>query len=320
MKRCAFLTLDDSAGFVIDDELANEPLRVLGWSVDTIPWRRPGVEWRAFDAVVIRSPWDYQDDPTDFLDVLEAIEASGAPLYNGLDIVRWNLEKTYLRDLAAVGVAVVPTLWRERLGPGELRGLFRELGVDEAVVKPVIGANADGAFRLDRHAAEARASEVEAFYARRALMAQPVVRSVLEEGEYSLFYFDGEYSHAIVKTPKASDFRVQEEHGGLIRPLEPEDGLLAAGLSVVDRLAEAVSHRGPVPRPGPGPAEPPLYARVDLVRPDDGGDFQLMELELIEPALYFRMDPDAPGRFARALDRRWVGRAVPPASSGFERE
>jgi glutathione synthase/RimK-type ligase-like ATP-grasp enzyme len=288
-KRCAFLTLDDPAGYVIDDELACGPLRGLGWRVEAIPWRRPGVSWGRFDAVVIRSPWDYQKDPVAFLAVLWEIERSGTPLFNGLDLVRWNLPKKYLGELAERGVPTVPTVWLDRLGPGDLIGMFDAMGVDEIVVKPVVGANADGAFRLDRSAGSERTGELEGYYSRRALMAQPFVRAVVEEGEYSLVYVDGEYSHTVLKAPKAMDFRVQEEHGGEIRSVEVDRPLRAAGEAVIEALGER-----------------PLYARVDLVRSNDDEGFWLMELELIEPSLYLRMDPEAPERFARALDARVV--------------
>jgi hypothetical protein len=115
-------------------------------------------------------------------------------------------------------------------------------------------------------------------------MAQPFLRSIVEEGEYSLFYFGGELSHAVLKSPKEEDFRVQEEHGGLIRPVEPPAPLIELGHGLVESL--------PVP---------PLYARVDLARLDSGG-YALMELELIEPSLYFRTDPESPRKFARAFD------------------
>jgi hypothetical protein len=116
--RCAFLTLEDAAGYVIDDDLAHAPLRELGWQVDTVPWRRR-VSWQAYDAVVIRSTWDYLHDPDGFLSVLAGIEQAGVPLYNGLELVRWNLRKTYLRDLAERGVATVPTVFRDRLETDE---------------------------------------------------------------------------------------------------------------------------------------------------------------------------------------------------------
>ncbi|HEY2802081.1 MAG TPA: hypothetical protein VGI85_15940 [Chthoniobacterales bacterium] len=287
MRRCAFLTLEDSTGYFIDDELAYPPLAALGWRVDAIPWRRPIVDWKTYDAVVIRSPWDYVSDPDAFLNVLSEIERSGTPLLNGLDLVRWNIRKTYLRDLAERGVPVVPTIWRERLRRGELSALVEEVGTAEVVVKPVIGANARGTFRLDAQTARSRGDEIDAYYANRALMAQPFLSAILTEGEFSLLYFNGEHSHTISKTPKAADFRVQEEHGGTIRAVETEEELRDAGDAALRAIGDA-----------------PLYARADFVRANDGSGYRLMELELIEPSLYLRMDSGAPERFARALHDR----------------
>src|SRR3954447_14942502 len=229
MRRCAFLTLEDLTGYVIDDQLAYAPLAALGWNVEAIPWQRPQVDWRAFDAVVIRSTWDYVADPEAFLDVLAEIEASGTPLFNSLDLVRWNIRKTYLRDLAARGVPVVPTIWRERLHPGQLPALLEEIGADEMVIKPVVGANASGCFRLNAGNISSRADELANYYANRAFLAQPFIPAITTEGEYSLFSFNGEYSHAILKTPKAADFRTQEEHGGHIQAVEAGGMLREAG-------------------------------------------------------------------------------------------
>jgi len=279
--------MDDPTAFVVDDGLAVGPLADLGVAVEMVPWRAEA-DWGAFEAVVVRSPWDYQDAPDDFLAALERIDASGTVLLNGLRTVRWNLRKTYLRELEATGVPIVPTVWRERLGAGDVPALFDAVGADEIVVKPVVGANADGAFRITRVAD--RAEEVEAHYANRASMAQPFVRSVVEEGELSVFAFGGAFSHAILKTPKPQDFRVQEEHGGLITAVTPEPELLSAAQAAFDAVDAATGER-------------PLYARADLVRAPGGG-FWTMEVELVEPALYFRMDAGAPGRFAAALAAR----------------
>lgn len=284
MKRCAFLTLRDPTGFVIDDDLAYAPLRDLGWRIDAVPWDQLRGDWRAYDAVVIRSTWDYASSPDQFLATLSRIEEANVPLFNDLETVRWNLDKTYLRDLESRGVPIVPTTWRDGLERGELAALFAELGTEEMVVKPVVGAGATGAFRLDRRRLTSkRASEVEAYFAGRPLMVQPFLPVVVSEGEYSLFYFRGELSHAILKTPLPRDFRVQEEHGGEIKPVAADRDLCDAA----ERALEALDH-------------PLLYARVDLVRAP--GAFWLMELELIEPSLYLRMDAEAPTRFAHALD------------------
>ncbi|MEO6970012.1 MAG: hypothetical protein ABI217_03855 [Chthoniobacterales bacterium] len=284
MRRCAFLTLEDSTGYVIDDELAYAPLAALGWSVDAISWRRPQSEWHTYDAVVIRSTWDYVNDPDAFLDVLAEIEDSGTPLFNGLDLVRWNIRKTHLRDLGERGVPVVPTIFRERLQHGELPDIVAEVGTAEVVIKPIVGLNARGAFRLDAQAARSREGEPSVYYADRAMLAQPFLSAITTEGEFSLFYFNGAHSHTILKVPKAADFRVQEEHGGVIRAVETEPILRDAG-DVALRAIGSV----------------PLYARADFVRANDASGYWLMELELIEPSLYLRMDSGAPARFARAL-------------------
>lgn len=293
-RSCAFLTLEDRTGFVIDDELAVPPLEALGWTVEEIPWDRPGVPWDDFDVVVLRSAWDYQKDPAKFLAVLGEINRSRARLLNSLALVRWNLEKTYLRGLEAAGVAIVPTRWRDRLEPGDLEGLFQEMvreGTEEIVLKPVVSANADGAFRLDHRTVRTRAAEVEAYYAQLPLMAQPFAREVLTHGEASLFFFDGRYSHAVRKVPKPRDFRSQEEHGSEVTPLQASEPLRRAGEHAVSLLPEL-----------------PLYARADFVPANDGSGPWLMELEVIEPALYFRMDPASSERFARAMAKQWKRR------------
>jgi glutathione synthase/RimK-type ligase-like ATP-grasp enzyme len=286
MLRCAFLTLDDSTGFVIDDELAYPPLAALGWHVEAISWRKRPCDWRAYDAIVIRSTWDYIADADAFLGVLAEIERAGTPLFNALDLVRWNIRKTYLRDLTERGVPVVPTIWRDRLAPGELPTLIEEIGSDEVVIKPVVGLNAHGVFRVDARRAGQPFAELCAHYAERQFMVQPFLSHVTTEGEFSLSYFNGKLSHTILKTPKAHDFRVQEEHGGVIRAVEAESGLREAGDTAL-RALDSV----------------PLYARADFVRANHGGGFWLMN-ETIEPSLYLRMDAGAPERFALALHER----------------
>jgi hypothetical protein len=282
MRRVAFLTLHDPTGFVMDDELAIAPLARRGWQVETLPWDRKGVDWSSYELVVLRSTGDYQHLAERFLATLAAIEDSGARLENSLAIVRWNMQKTYLRDIAAKGVPIVPTRWRDGLGPGELLPLFDSLQSKDAVIKPVMSGNAQGAWRLDRASAEAQAAEIEAYYADRPLTMQPFEQGILDEGEYSLLYFNGTLSHSILKVPKPGDFRVQEEHGSEIRAVTAEPALVAAGALAIEAIGSRL-----------------LYARADFVR--HGAEFRVMELELVEPALYLRMDPGAPERFADAI-------------------
>ncbi len=282
MRRVAFLTMHDPTGFVIDDELAVLPLARRRIQVETIPWDRPGVDWRRYELVVIRSTWDYHNHADRFLATLEAIERAGVRLENGCEIVRWNMQKTYLRDLAAKGIETVPTFWREGLSPGELLPLFEELRSAEGVIKPTMSGTAQGTWRLDAVRARELAPEIEAYFKDRPLMMQPFERGIVEEGEFSMTYFNGRHSHSILKVPKAGDFRVQEEYGSEIRAIAPEPALLAAGNAAI----AAVGHRL-------------LYARVDFVR--SGETFRLMELELVEPSFYLRTDAGAAERFAEAV-------------------
>lgn len=291
LARIAFLTLEDRSRYVIDDAIAIEALARRGVRVDEVPWRTRDRAWSDDDAVIIRSTWDYQRDLDGFLATLASIASTGVPLANELDLVRWNARKTYLRDLAQRGVVTLPTRWGEGITPAELTALCDQLDVEECVIKPVVGANADDTFRLPRRLDRSTAEVIARRFSSRAWMAQPFVRSVLDEGERSLFFFDGRLSHAIRKVPRAGDFRVQEEHGGAITPFEPD----AAHLEAAERVMSAIG-------------DAPLQARVDLVRRDDGA-LALMELEAIEPSLYFRMHPRAADNFADALSR-WFERAT----------
>ena len=287
MPYCAFLTMDSLEEFEVYDELLIEPLANLGWSVDMVSWRDQNVNWDQYEAVIIRSPWDYQQDVSKFMQVLKTIDDSTAQLENPFSLVKWNIDKIYLRELEEQGILTVPTLWGVQLKKDELLDAFDKLDTGELVIKPTISANADDTFRIKPEIDLETMDEILKTFKTRAYMIQPFMEKIVTEGEYSLFYFGGEYSHTILKTPKKNDYRVQEEHGGVLASVEPEDQLLNRARQTMQQV-----------RPEP------LYARADYVR-NDKDDFALMELELIEPSLYFNMDPDSPKRFARIFDR-WM--------------
>lgn len=277
--------MDDMGSYVADDDLAIGPLAELGWEVSTLSWRQTSRPWSDFECVVIRTPWDYQNSPAEFLAVLAEID-SQTRLENPLDIVRWNLDKRYLREMAARGCRVVPTIWEAEYTRSEFDRLLAKLHTDEIIIKPTVSATAGHTYRLTEYDAA-----LENVFADRPFLVQPFMPNIVAEGEYSLFYFNGEYSHTINKSPKPADFRVQEEHGGIITEAEPDERLRAAGQRALGLIGRTL-----------------LYARVDLVR-DDEDEFALMELELIEPALYLRMSDGAPERFAAAIAKR----SEPPA-------
>lgn len=268
--------------FVCYDELLHVPLQYHGWHVETVDWRDRRVDWNRFDAVVIRSCWDYQTAPSRFLAVLATIERSRAKLANSLNVVRWNLSKTYLRELESRGIPIVPTAWFHGLDVATLPSYFTHWQTPEMVIKPAVSASADDTFRLTPTTLDEQATALARLFHERAGMVQPFIPSIVSEGEYSLFFFGNEYSHAILKTPKPGDFRVQEEHGGQLQSVEPEPCLLELSRAALAAIPE-----------------PTLYARVDWVRTANG--FALMELELIEPSLYFNMNAQSAARFARVF-------------------
>jgi hypothetical protein len=290
-RLCAYLTMDSLSDFVSDAAMSVPAMNALGWSVRFVPWREPAVDWNAFDLVYICTPWDYQNDPDAYLEVLADIEASTALLINPLDTVRWNLDKTYLRELESHGVNIVPSRWHECWHDDALEEAFRAFNTGRIVIKPQVGANADHTYVISAASAAEQSADMAAVFASRPFYVQPFVDAVQTEGEYSLFYFGGEYSHAILKTPRAGDFRSQEEHGADIKPAAADAPLRQA----TDKVLRVIEHE-------------PVYARADFVR-SRAGDYLLMELELNEPSLYFRVDPESAVRFAAALDAAYRRRA-----------
>ena len=271
-------------GYVCDDDIALPEFAAAGIDVDTLSWRADA-DWAGYDAVIVRSTWDYQRAPEAFLESLGRIDAA-TRLANPLELMRWNLDKRYLGELEARGVPIVPTEFGEGLTAAELDARLAAAGA-ESVIKPAVSAGAERTFRVLPDADAGYRREIVAAHADSAWMWQPFLSQVVDPGEYSLFYFNGAFSHAIIKTPKPGDFRVQEEWGGDIRLMDAPAAMRAAS----DAVLAAIDHDT-------------LYARVDLV--DDGTNgYWLTEIELIEPSLYLRKDPTAPARFAGAV-RDWL--------------
>ncbi|MEL6301169.1 MAG: hypothetical protein AAFV47_05495 [Pseudomonadota bacterium] len=278
-KRVVFLSQDSMDGFVSDDALAIEPFADQGLEVETVSWRAD-VDWSVYDAVIVRTPWDYMHAPDAFLATIDRI-SDATRLANPAALMRWNLDKRYLSELKEQGVPVVPTEYGTALTADRLNALLSAFPAG-AVIKPVISAGSKDTFALKPPIDAHTRQQVLEAHRESAYMWQPFVRSVVEEGEYSLFFFSGAFSHCIVKRPKQGDFRVQEEFGGEIVAIEATPEQLAVARKVLNALPETL-----------------LYARVDLVRGEQD-EWWLIELEIIEPSLYLRTDEAAATRFARA--------------------
>lgn len=283
MKKIAFLSMDSLDDFFVYDDLLIAPFGQVGYQVETVSWRNSEQDYSSYEAVIVRSPWDYQQAPQAFMACLEQID-SQTRLMNPLALMQWNVDKRYLRELASADVAVLPTLWLDDYHHETLVNAFAAFGCDEIVIKPCISANADDTFRLSRADLDLRQAQLAQVFSKRPAMVQPFVTSVVEQGEVSLFYFAGELSHAILKTPKQGDFRVQEEHGGTLAVITPEQAVIASAEQALSAMPTGY-----------------LYARVDLLQHQ--GKWCIIELELIEPSLYFNLDDTSPQKFVDAYLR-----------------
>jgi glutathione synthase/RimK-type ligase-like ATP-grasp enzyme len=235
--------------------------------------------------VVVRSCWDYFHRAGEFHAWLDRVEADGARVHNEPRILRWNADKAYLRDLDARGVPVIPTRWLDGGTRTSLAELRRDTGWAELVVKPTVSGGAHRTWRST--------SETEMMDHRRlakmidagAVMVQPLVPEIERDGEWSLVFLAGAYSHAVLKRPCPGDFRVQREHGGTLEPAEPAASVIAAAARAIAAI--------------PFGTDAPLYTRVDGCMVDGG--LLLMELEVLEPELFLRCAPGAASRLAEAL-------------------
>lgn len=299
MKRIALATATEALPQDADMPPLLAACADAGLRAEAVCWDDPHARWSDFDAVVLRSTWDYVPRLPRFLLWADAV-ARQTRLFNPRELVRWSTDKHYLADLARAGVPVVPTAFVE---PGDdvraaldaaLSGRFGANAVvapEEFVAKPAVGAGSKDALRLSRHETERARLHVERLLADgRSVLLQPYLGAVDQHGETSAIYIDGRYSHAIRKGP-----------------------LLRRGADLVGGLfaAEDITAREPDKDEGRVaklafnaiPGEPPLYARVDLLRGTDGQPV-VLELELVEPSLFFDCDPGAARRFAEALRDR----------------
>ncbi|WP_396611367.1 RimK family alpha-L-glutamate ligase [Haloferax sp. S1W] len=288
MTTIALTTCADLPSLVDDDASFVAALRDRGVTADPVVWSDDSVDWNDYDIVVVRSIWDYYKRPDEFTDWLDALDAADCTVWNHTRILRWNGHKFYLRDLEAQGVSTLPTEYVECGGECDLQALFDERDWDELIVKPAVSAGAFETKRIARADAEREQSWVDDIVARKDVLVQEFAPDIAD-GEWSIVFFGDEFSHSVVKRPETGDFRVQEKHGGSVHVEPPSGGLLEQAADVVDAVGAELG-------------EEPLYARVDGVERD--GDFYLLEVELIEPELFFRVDSDAGDRLAEQILER----------------
>ncbi len=280
--KIAFATSDEFPHLTEDDLLAVKALEKHDIRVKAAIWSDPAVDWTSFSAVVIRSCWDYHRMPNDFKSWLDRLEQSNVNLYNPYEIVRWNMTKTYLNDLQKRGVPVLDSVWLTDGVGKNLNSIMLEKGWDQVVVKPVISAAAKDTENIRLENASDYQHEFEALLNRGGVIVQDFAEEIKAVGEWSLTFFNKEYSHSVIKKPQEGDFRVQFDFGGKTHSAEAPDHLVQQAQEIVNSIQGEL-----------------LYARVDGI--ERSNILILMELELIEPHLFFELNAQAPTRFANAL-------------------
>jgi O-ureido-D-serine cyclo-ligase len=289
----------------VDEDLLplETALRSAGADVTIAEWDRPH-DWNRFDLALLRSTWDYPHRLAEFIQWLEDVSGK-THLVNPLPFVKWSSDKHYVEDLAKQGVPTVPTRFIE---PGEradqhIAELLGQLDGDEFVVKPAVGGGSFGAQRFGREEEEdATRHALTLLNERKSVLLQPYLRRVDEQGETSLIYFDGEFSHAIRKGP-------------ILRRKEGPSTQLFAKEAITARVPDAEELRIGARALRAVPFGTPLYARVDLLR-EQQGDPVVLELELIEPSLFFACAAGSAERLAAAVVRRAKGQRSRVTPSG----
>jgi len=276
-KKIAYLTdftttMEISAG---DDLLVQALLD--DYQVDIIPWEEENISWDEYALTMIRTTWDYMPKTEKYLSTLQAISTKSI-LINPLETIKWNINKKYLLELKDLGHPIIPTSLHEKITHENFSSIFEQMNNGEGIIiKPTVGASSEGIQKISTKEELQELHTGEWF-------VQPFQKSIQEKGEYSLFYFNKKYSHAINKLPKAGEFRSQEEFDSHVTKIEPHHSLKELGNNVLNSI----------------PVET-HYARVDIIL-DDQDSPQIVELELIEPCLFFKYVPKAVHNYKQHID------------------
>ncbi|MEM9000359.1 MAG: hypothetical protein AAGB24_08845 [Bacteroidota bacterium] len=277
---------------LLEDRLVQKALEAHGIYCERKSWDDPVFDWSSTTYALFRATWDYFDRFDAFFDWFQRT-AKHTQFINAAPLIRWNIDKHYLRDLQQKGVHLPKTLFIERgekLDLGQaLKKAQTQLGftAEEFVLKPCIAGGARHTYRFRHSAWEAHNAIFQQLIAHEAMLLQEFQENVVQKGEVSIMVFNGQFSHAILKMAKPGDFRVQDDFGGSVHHYRPSAAEIAFAQNVVAAAPE-----------------PPLYARVDIFEANDG-QLALAELEIFEPELWFRFHKPAATYLAHAIKQRY---------------
>ncbi|MDO9187501.1 MAG: hypothetical protein Q7W13_15915 [Bacteroidia bacterium] len=283
-----------------EDVLLLEFLKGKGLDIHREVWTNQEVNWLDYDLVLIKAPWDYHEHITDFYNWLDMLNNASIPMLNPYEIIKWNSDKNYLKEISDSGLSIIPTVFLEINSVLQNASIFQQLNSEKIIIKPCISGGAKNTFSLTPDNFSEHQKNINDLLKEEAFLVQPFIKEIETEGEWSFIFFDGKYSHSVLKKPRSGDFRVQHCYGGTIHADNIETLHVETAKKFVDRFAKDC-----------------LYARVDGVMVNN--EFLLMELELLEPFLFLSYHPNGFENYYSALVK-FISQIDPRSISYFQKD
>lgn len=269
---------------LLEQELLKSAFEAQGLKVDITYWDNPSYEWQQTKSVLFRTVWDYFERFDEFWEWLEQVKTK-TRLINSYELIKWNIDKHYLRDLKNNGIQVVPTYFADRGNNISLQEIANLNDWKHIVIKPAISASAFNTYKITNDEIEQKEQLFHELLQTHDMLVQPFFPTISELGEASLMVFGGKFTHAILKKAKAGDFRVQDDFGGTVHDYNPTQEEIKFAEKVFQSCTSL-----------------PIYGRVDIVW-DSNKHIYLSELEIIEPELWIRNRPESANKIAEAVNK-----------------
>ena len=269
---------------LLEQELLKSAFEAQGLKVDITYWDNPTYEWQETKSVLFRTIWDYFERFDEFWEWLEQVKTK-TRLINSYELIKWNIDKHYLKDMSSWGIETVPTYFADKGCNMKLHEIAKRNQWKDLVIKPAISASAFKTYKILANEIQANEKLFNSLVQERNMLVQPYFETITQLGEASLMVFDGKFTHAILKKARPGDFRVQDDFGGTVHNYIPTK----AEINFAEEVFKTCKTK-------------PVYGRVDIVW-DNDKNFYLSELEIIEPELWIRNYPKCAERIAEAVDK-----------------
>ena len=269
---------------LFEEQLLKSALENQGLTVDITYWNNPSYDWSKTRSLIFRTIWDYFERFDEFLLWLEEVRHK-TQLINSYELVKWNIDKHYLKELSEKGIQIVPTYFAKKNSKITLAEIIESQQWKDVVIKPAISASAYKTFKILEETVNSNEKLFNDLLNQRDMLVQPYINTIEKFGEASLIVIDGKFTHAILKKAKPGDFRVQDDFGGTVHDYVPTKKEIGFAEMIIEKCKAK-----------------PLYGRVDIVW-DQEKNIYLSELEIIEPELWLRNHPKSAESIAEAIKK-----------------